>query len=122
MKTVLIAEDRESSRELLRIMLEHLGYLVIEAADGAEAVEMTREKNPGLILLDLQMPIKDGFAVLSELRADSRFRATPIVAVTASAMQGDEQRALHSGFTGYLTKPLSLCALRGELERLFPNG
>src|ERR1700755_294515 len=121
MKTILIAEDRDSSRELIRLMLEHVGYRVLEASNGADALAITREKNPDLVLLDLQMPIKDGFTVLSELRSDLRFQSTPIIAVTASAMQGDQQNALGKGFTGYLTKPLSLSTLRRELARLLPD-
>jgi two-component system cell cycle response regulator DivK len=122
MKTVLIAEDREASRELIRAMLEHAGYAVLEAADGAEALAIAFEKTPDLVLLDLQMPKKDGLQVLKELRADRRFRVTPIVALTASAMRGDKENALKSGFTGYLTKPVSLSEIRQELLRLLPRG
>jgi two-component system, cell cycle response regulator DivK len=118
MKTILVAEDREASRELIRTMLEHSGYAVLEAANGAEALRMTYEKSPDLVLVDLQMPVKDGFEVLQELRSNPRFGATPIVALTASAMQGDQERALADGFTSYLTKPLSLAVIRRELSRL----
>jgi len=118
MKTILVAEDRDSSRELIRTLLEHSGYSVLEASNGADAVDLAREASPDLVLLDLQMPIKDGFQVLRELRSEQRFRSTPIVALTASAMQGDKERALTDGFTGYLTKPLSLSAIRKELSRL----
>lgn len=121
MKTVLVAEDRESSRELIRTMLEHSGFAVIEASNGVEAVLLAREKNPDLVLLDLQMPIKDGFDVLKELRADPRFQSTPIVALTASAMYRDKERALESGFTSYMTKPLNFTGFRQELARLFPK-
>ena len=121
MKTILVAEDRESSRELIRTMLEHSGYSVLEAANGAEAVTLTCEKSPDLVFLDLQMPIKDGYDVLRELRSDPRFEFLPIVALTASAMYGDKARALKSGFTGYLTKPLALSDLRKELSRLLPQ-
>lgn len=118
MKTILVAEDRDTSRELIRTLLEHSGYSVLEASNGADAVDLAREASPDLVLLDLQMPIKDGFQVLRELRSEQRFRSTPIVALTASAMQGDKERALTDGFTGYLTKPLSLSAIRKELSRL----
>src|SRR5579863_6234482 len=111
MQTVLIAEDRETSRELARTLLEHSGYSVLEAADGAQALAMAREKLPDLVLLDLQMPVKNGFEVLHELRADERFKTTPIVALTASAMMGDRTKALMEGFTAYMTKPLSLSAM-----------
>lgn len=121
MNTILVAEDRDSSRELLRAMLEHSGYSVLEAANGADAVLLVREKSPDLVLLDLQMPIKDGFDVVRELRSEPRFQFLPIVALTASAMYGDKDRALKNGFTGYLTKPLSLSELRKELSRLLPQ-
>jgi len=120
-KTILIAEDRESSRELIRTMLEHSGYSVVEALNGDEAVILARERSPDLIFLDLQMPLKDGYEVLKELRSDSRFQSLPIVALTASAMYGDKDRALKSGFTAYLTKPLALSDLRKELSRLLPQ-
>lgn len=118
MKTILVAEDREASRELARTFLEHSGYAVLEAANGGEAVRVARENRPDLILLDLQMPVKNGFEVLRELRADERFDGTPIVALTASAMMGDRDRVLMEGFTAYLTKPLSLGVIRRELARL----
>lgn len=120
-KTVLVAEDRDASRELIRTLLEHSGYAVLEAADGAQALAIAFEKLPDLVLLDMQMPLKDGHEVLQLLRADERFRSTPIVALTANAMRGDKERALDSGFTGYLTKPVSLASIRQELARLLPE-
>jgi CheY-like chemotaxis protein len=118
MKTILVAEDRDASRELARTLLEHSGYLVLEATNGADAVELAKIALPDLVLLDLQMPVKNGFQVLRELRLDERFKATPIVALTASAMLGDRDRALMEGFSSYLTKPLSLSVIRLELARL----
>jgi CheY-like chemotaxis protein len=118
MKKILVADDKASSRELVRTVLEHSGYFVIEAADGAEALEKAREAQPELILLDLQMPHLDGFGVVEKLRTESRFAAVPIVALTASAMQGDREKALAAGFSGYITKPIRLTLLRGEVERL----
>jgi CheY-like chemotaxis protein len=121
MKSVLVAEDRETSRELIRTVLEHCGYAVIEATNGQEAIALACEKRPDLLLLDLQMPIKNGFETVMELRSDERFRLTPIVALTASAMYGDRERALQDGFSAYLTKPLSVAAMRTELSRLLPE-
>jgi CheY-like chemotaxis protein len=118
MKRILIADDRASSRELVRTMLEHSGYEVIEAADGAEAVEKARESHPQLILLDLQMPGLDGFAVIERLRSEVCFAATPVVAVTASAMPSDGAKVLAAGFSGYITKPIRLAKLRSEVARL----
>jgi two-component system, cell cycle response regulator DivK len=118
MKTILVAEDRDASRELARTLLEHSGYAVLEAANGAEAIQIARDRLPDLVLCDLQMPVQNGFEVLHELRADERFNSTPIVALTASAMMGDKDKAMMEGFTSYLTKPLSLSAIRRELARL----
>ena len=118
MKTVLIADDKATGRELVRTVLEKAGFHVIEASDGLEALRSARESQPDLIILDLHMPGLDGFGVIQELRRDANFTATPVMALTASAMQGDRERAMSVGFTGYITKPIRLGALRGEVERL----
>lgn len=118
MKRILIAEDRPSSRELIRTVLEGCGYLVSEASDGREAVEIAKRDNPDLLIVDLQMPALDGLGVLAELRQDERFSDVPIVALTASAMQGDREKALEAGFTEYITKPVNLRFLREEISRL----
>jgi CheY-like chemotaxis protein len=118
MKKILIADDKPTGRELVRTVLENSGYEVIEAGDGPEALRMARESSPDLIILDLHMPQIDGFGVIQELRRDGNFATTPVVALTASAMQGDRERALSLGFTGYITKPIRLVALRSEVERL----
>jgi len=122
MKRILIVDDKATSRELLRIVLEKQGYAVLEADDGEKALQKARIENPDLILLDLQMPIRNGYEVLRELRQDARYAALPIIAITASAMQGDREKALAAGFTGYLTKPVSLSHLRNEIQRLLEPG
>jgi CheY-like chemotaxis protein len=122
MKKVLVADDKAAGRELIRTVLEQCGHSVFEAGDGAEAVRKAREILPDLILLDLHMPVLDGFAAFQELRGDERFAATPIVALTASAMQGDRELAMSAGFTGYLAKPISLNVLRSEIDRLLEQG
>lgn len=121
MKKVLIADDKATSRELLRTVLETLGYEITEAADGIEAVRFAREMRPDLIVLDLHMPGLDGFGVLTTLRRDKNFTETPIMALTASAMQGDRERALNAGFTSYVSKPIPLTALRDEVQRLIES-
>lgn len=118
MKKILIADDKATSRELVRTVLERDGYEVVEAADGEEAVEKAREAHPDLIILDLHMPRLDGFSTISTLRQDEQFAETPVVALTASAMMGDRERAIAAGFTGYITKPIGLNVLRKEIERL----
>ena len=118
MRKVLIADDKATSRELVRTVLESAGYNVIEAANGTEAVRNARNERPDLIILDVHMPELDGFGVIQELRRDAGFAETPIIALTASAMQGDRERAIAAGFTSYITKPIGLGALRNEVERL----
>jgi CheY-like chemotaxis protein len=118
MKKILIADDKATSRELIRLVLESCGYEITEASDGVEALRLAREVEPDLIVLDLHMPRIDGFGVIAELRRDPGFSATPVMALTASAMQGDRGRALAAGFDSYVTKPIPLPELRAEVERL----
>lgn len=118
MRVILVVDDKASSRELVRTVLEHCGYEVVEAGDGAEALKMARESHPELILLDLQMPAVDGFGVIAILRSEVGFAITPIVALTASAMHGDREKALAAGFSAYITKPIRLASLRSEVKRL----
>lgn len=118
MKRILVAEDRPASLELIRTVLESAGYEVIEALDGQEALEKATGNAVDLVLLDLQMPKIDGFGVLASLRKEPRFARIPIVALTASAMQGDRERALRAGFSAYIPKPVNLAVLRSEMDRL----
>jgi CheY-like chemotaxis protein len=121
MKKVLIADDIETGRELIRTVLETSGYDVTEATDGIEALRYARKLQPDLIILDLHMPGLDGYGVLAELRRDGKFAATPVMALTASAMQGDRQRALSAGFNSYVSKPIPLSQLREEVQRLLEH-
>lgn len=118
MTRVLIADDSPQSRELLRTVLRHLGYEVTEAFNGRDALERAVADPPDLIILDLQMPLMDGYTAASRLRGDSRLQSIPILALTAYAMEEDRERALNAGFTSYMSKPVSLAALRAELARL----
>ena len=102
---ILIADDYDDNRELLRLMLEGAGYSVREARDGRECVAAAREELPDLALIDLSMPVLDGWATLGELRADERTRALHCIAVTAYAAEQDRLRALDAGFDAYLAKP-----------------
>ena len=117
-KRVLVADDRPTSRELVRTALERSGYDVSEAVDGRDALEQIRNSMPDLVILDLHMPVVDGFAVVREIRMDDSLRRLRVVALTASAMEGDRLKALGAGFDGFLTKPLSLVSLREELAGL----
>jgi two-component system cell cycle response regulator DivK len=118
MKRILVAEDRPASLELIRTVLESAGYEVLEAVDGQDALDKAGANSVDLVLLDLQMPKIDGFGVLSRLRSNPTLASVPIVALTASAMHGDRERALAAGFSSYIAKPIELSTLRSEIERL----
>jgi two-component system cell cycle response regulator DivK len=121
MKTILIAEDNPTNRELLRELLEIRGYTVAEACDGREALAMVEQTPPDMVLLDIGMPLLDGYAVVRRLRENPRFTSLPVVAVTAYAMQGDREKIMNSGFDGYLSKPVNSGSLVQELGRLLAN-
>jgi CheY-like chemotaxis protein len=115
---VLIAEDNAVNRELLRELLELRGYTVLEACDGQAALHAIQQAQPELLLLDIGMPVLDGFAVIRRIRENPRLARLPVVAVTAYAMQGDREKILNSGFDGYLSKPVNPNSLNQELDRL----
>lgn len=118
MTKILVAEDNATNRELFRELLEARGYTVVEACDGPEALRMIEQAQPDLLLLDIGMPVLDGFAVVRAIRENPLVAALPVLAVTAYAMQGDRERILSSGFDGYLPKPINARSLAEELERL----
>jgi len=119
---VLIAEDNAVNRELLRELLELRGYTVLEACDGQEALRIIEQTQPELLLLDIGMPVMDGFAVIRRIRENPRLAKLPVVAVTAYAMRGDQERILNSGFDGYLSKPVNSSSLASELLRVLAHG
>jgi CheY-like chemotaxis protein len=115
---VLIAEDNAVNRELLRELLEIRGYAVMESCNGEEALDQIAKTQPDILLLDLSMPVLDGFGTIERIRKNPSFRSLPVLAVTAYAMQGDREKILTSGFDGYLSKPINPAALQKELERV----
>ena len=114
--TILIADDHDDNRELFRLMLEGAGHRVREARDGRECVISAQAESPDVALLDLSMPVLDGWHALRELRADSRTRDIFCVAVTAFAGEQDRQRALAAGFDHYLAKPFRSQELLAAIE------
>jgi len=115
---VLVAEDNAVNRELLREFLEMRGYTVLEASDGREALKLVDDAQPDILLLDLGMPVMDGFATIRQLRQNPEWAPLPVLAVTAYAMRGDRERVMEAGFDGYLSKPVDPSALYKELDRL----
>jgi two-component system cell cycle response regulator DivK len=116
---ILIAEDDPSSRELLVEVLEGWGYGVVQAANGAEVLEQLCQATPDLILLDLQMPVLDGFAALERIRRNPTYDDIPVAALTACAMREDRERVLQAGFCAHIAKPIRLDSLREAVERCF---
>lgn len=121
-KVILIADDKESSRELLRAILERSSYNVVEAADGDEAILLASESSPHLIILDIHMPKRDGFGVIAELRKDPDLHALPIMALTASASLDEQERIIGSGFDACLVKPIGAAKLRDAVASLLQSG
>ena len=121
MKKVLIAEDNPVNRELLRELLEVRGYTVAEACNGQEALQMISDLQPDILLVDIGMPVLDGFGVIRKIRETPELASLPVLAVTAYAMRGDKEKILEAGFNGYLSKPISSAPLESELNRLLPK-
>lgn len=109
-RTVLLVEDVEDNRELARLLLEGEGFEVIEAFNGAEAVAMASQQPLTMILMDLSLPVMDGWEAARQIRDNPATRHVPIVAITAHAMSGDQERVLAAGFQGYIPKPLDVSA------------
>ena len=117
-RSVLLIEDNEQNRYLLTFLLERHGYQVRSVADGPRGIEVARRAVPDLILLDIQLPTMDGYAVAHALRQIDSLRQTPIVAVTSYAMPGDRDKALEAGCNGYIEKPIDPDAFVNELEHI----
>jgi two-component system, cell cycle response regulator DivK len=119
---VLVIEDNEQNLYLIRFLLEKNGFTVIEATDGEKGVEMANQTKPHLILLDIQLPIMDGYAVARELRKNDELAKTSIVAVTSYAMVGDRERVLAAGADGYIEKPIDPDTFIAKIEQHLPIG
>jgi two-component system cell cycle response regulator DivK len=119
---VLVADDEEMNRELLRAMLERIGHDVEEAVDGWEAVERASAAAPAAVLMDIRMPRLDGFAALAWLRSNAATSSIPVIAVTAFAMDGERERIEAAGFDGYVSKPVDIDRLKVALARLEVRG
>ena len=107
MKRILVIEDTEDNRQILRDLLSSAGYEIIEAVDGESGVSMAAKELPDLILMDIQLPVIDGYEATRRLKADPATRHIPVVAVTSYALVGDEAKAREAGCDGYVAKPFS---------------
>ncbi len=116
-KTVLIVEDNELNMKLFRDLLEAHGYVTLESRDGIEALKVARESIPDLILMDIQRPEVSGLEVAKWMKEDDDLKEIPIIAVTAFAMKGDEDKIRQGGCEAYLAKPISLTNFLETVER-----
>ena len=120
--TILVVEDNEKNMKLFRDVLQAAGYRTLEARTGTEAVELATEHAPGLVLMDIQLPDFDGVEALRRLRATEQTAATPVLALTAQAMEGDRERFLAAGFDGYLSKPVNVAEFVTAVRRYCDGG
>tara|TARA_R110000782_G_scaffold9340_3_gene30177 strand:+ start:8644 stop:9027 length:384 start_codon:yes stop_codon:yes gene_type:complete len=118
MPTILLVEDNEMNRDMLSRRLKRKGYEVLLAIDGQQGIDMCLSVRPDLMLLDMSLPVKDGWQVAREMKASESLQTIPIIALTAHAMADDRQRALLAGCDDYDTKPVDLPRLLGKIEHL----
>ena len=107
MKRILVVEDTEDNRQIIRDLLTSAGYEMIEAVTGAEGVAMAAKHRPDLILMDMQLPVLDGYEATRRIKANPALRHIPVIAVTSYALSGDEDKARAAGCDGYIAKPFS---------------
>ena len=118
-KTVLIVEDNELNMKLFNDLLEAHGYRVLQTREGLSALDIAREHKPDLILMDIQLPEVSGIEVTKWLKEDDELRSIPVVAVTAFAMKGDEQKIREGGCEAYISKPISVASFLATINGFF---
>ena len=121
-KVILVVEDNERNRKLVRTILKFRGFEVVECEDGEPALRLAKQHRPVLVLMDIELPTMDGVAALKTLRADPETSAIPVVAVTASVTPGERERVTAAGFNGYLSKPLDIDQFNLMVDRLAGPG
>lgn len=116
-KTILVVEDNELNMKLFNDLLESHGYLVVQTRDGLAALELARQHRPDLILMDIQLPEVSGIEVTKWLKEDDDLKAIPVIAVTAFAMKGDEQKIREGGCEAYISKPISVMSFLQTIDK-----
>jgi CheY-like chemotaxis protein len=122
MPKILLVEDNEMNRDMLTRRLERRGYTVVSAVDGAAGVAQAKAEKPDLILMDMSLPVIDGWEATRQIRADAAIAGTPIIALTAHAMSSDREKSLNAGCDDFDTKPVELPRLLGKIEELLKRG
>lgn len=120
-KRILVVEDQEDNRRIIRDLLTSIGYELIEATDGEAGVRLAKEQRPDLILMDIQLPVLDGYAATRRIKAEPQLRAIPIVVVTSYALSGDDAKAMAAGADGYVAKPFSPRHLLATIRKFLPE-
>jgi len=115
-KRILVVEDQEDNRQILRDLLTNAGYEMLVAEDGVQALEQAEKHRPDLILMDIQLPVLDGYEVTRRLKANPELKAIPIIVVTSYALSGDEEKARAAGCDAYVAKPFSPRALLAKMR------
>ena len=116
-KVILIVEDDEKNLKLFRDILQFHGYSILEAVDGSQAIDLAKEHKPDLILMDMQLPVMDGFDATRRIKSDESLEKIPIIALTALAMSGDMKRMMAAGCDGYISKPINLTEFLLTIEK-----
>jgi two-component system cell cycle response regulator DivK len=115
-KTILIVEDEPRNLKLLRDLLQRFGYEILEASDGEQGVKSAGEKMPDLILMDIMMPKMDGLEATRIIKADTKTKHIPIIALTSYAMKGDREKTIEAGCDGYIAKPIDIKEVLKTIE------
>ena len=120
-KRILIIEDQDDNRTIMRDLLNTAGYRLIEAVDGEEGVKLAQSERPDLILMDIQLPILDGYEATRRIRASVELKSIPIIAVTSYALSGDDAKARAAGCDSYVAKPFSPRELLAKVREFLPE-
>ncbi|RAI41564.1 response regulator [Rhodoplanes roseus] len=118
MSRILVIEDTEDNRRILRDLLTHAGFTLLEAGDGERGVALALAEKPDLILMDMQLPVIDGYEAARRIKADPAMQTTPIIAVTSYALSGDEEKTRAAGCDAYVAKPFSPRLLLAKVKEL----
>src|SRR5262245_54048343 len=122
MTKILLVEDNEMNRDMLSRRLSRRGFEVVFAVDGQQGLDLARREKPDIILMDMSLPVMDGWEATRRVKSDDATRHVPVIALTAHAMSGDEDKALAAGCDDYDTKPVEIDRLVGKIERLVGVG
>ena len=120
-RRILVVEDTEDNRQIIRELLSSVGYELIEAVDGASGVALAQKERPDLILMDIQLPVIDGYEATRQIRAAPGLAKVPIIAVTSYALSGDEAKTRAAGCDGYVAKPFSPRQLLAKIREFLPE-